>query len=414
MINDIIIIGSGISGLNIAYQLLKDNPKLKILILEKNNYIGGRIKTETYKIKSHTYRYEEGAGRFNDNHKLLHNLIKELGLEDNIIKINADISFYPSTAYNEKYLHKSPFQYINIVIKESKKENIKTLQKYTFIEYAKTVLDEEDVKFILDSFGYYAQLVKMNAYNALKLFNDGMNPNLNFYTLNNGLSSIIDNLSAYIIRDNGKILLDNYVSKVEYSNMLFNVYSNDKIYRSKNCIMAIPKPDLLKFTILKDYKPLIKSINTKSLCRIYAIFDKKDIWFKDISKSTTNNNSRYIIPIDKKNGLIMIAYSDSKFANYWNKLENTNEELFKNRLKDNIYKTFNKKIADPIYLKKCYWTLGTGFWRKNIDSKIVSKKMIQPNTTIPLYICGENYSENQGWIEGALETSYEVIKKIKF
>jgi len=30
-----------------------------------------------------------------------------------------------------------------------------------------------------------------------------------------------------------------------------------------------------------------------------------------------------------------------------------------------------------------------------------------------LYICGESYSSNQGWIEGALETSNAIIKLIK-
>ena len=37
MIYDYIIIGAGISGLYTAYQLLKKNKDLNILILEKNN-----------------------------------------------------------------------------------------------------------------------------------------------------------------------------------------------------------------------------------------------------------------------------------------------------------------------------------------------------------------------------------------
>ena len=133
-INDIIIIGSGISGMNTAYQLLKYNKNIKILILEKNNYLGGRIKTETRTINGHTYQYETGAGRFNENHHLLLNLINELDLQKNIIKIGADIMFYPSTEYNKKYIHQSPFKYINIVIEKSKKDSKEKLQKYTFIE----------------------------------------------------------------------------------------------------------------------------------------------------------------------------------------------------------------------------------------------------------------------------------------
>ena len=48
---DIIISGGGISGLYCAYKLLLNNPYYKILLIEKNNYLGGRIKTFKKKNK---------------------------------------------------------------------------------------------------------------------------------------------------------------------------------------------------------------------------------------------------------------------------------------------------------------------------------------------------------------------------
>ena len=45
MIYDVIIVGSGISGLNTAHQLKKKSPNLKILMLEKEPRIGGRIQS---------------------------------------------------------------------------------------------------------------------------------------------------------------------------------------------------------------------------------------------------------------------------------------------------------------------------------------------------------------------------------
>lgn len=409
-INDIIIIGSGISGMNTAYQLLKHNKNIKILILEKNEYLGGRIKTEIHNVNDHIYKYEAGAGRFNEKHHLLLNLINELDLQKNIIKIGSTIMFYPSSEYNKKYIHQSPFTYIRIVIEKSKKISKEKLQKYTFIEYAKTILPKEDIQFILDSFGYYAQLIKMNAYDAIKLFNDGMNPGLEFYSLNSGMSSIIYKLYEKINKKS-KIIMNSNVENIEYNknDNLFRIYVKNKVYRSKFCIAAIPKPDLLKFSILHKYTPLLQSINTKTLCRIYSIFSKEDIWFKNINKTTTNNNSRYIIPIDKENGLIMISYSDSKFADYWQKLYEKNEKNVIKNLKNNIYKTFSIKINDPIYTKLCYWEVGTAFWKKNKDSSIISKKIIQLDENIPFFICGENYSETQGWVEGALETSNYIV-----
>ena len=421
MVYDIIIIGGGIGGLYSAYKLLKKNNKLNIVILEKNNYLGGRIKTFRKNINNHDYQFEEGAGRFNNNHKLLFKLLKELELDQYIIKINSDIKFFPSgNSYKNKkqFIGESPFIYIKKVINFYKKYdmlNYIKIQTYTFYEYASKILEPNELDFVIDSFGYYKQLVSMNAYNAIKLFEKGMNSYLQFYSLACGFDMIINKLKENIIKLGGKIIINQYVKNINYNltEKIFSIYlKSNKIYKSKNCILAIPKPDLLQFNILNNSiitKKLLNSIGYKSLCRIYSIFEKKDIWFSNISKTTTNNSSRYIIPIDKENGLIMISYSDSKFANNWNKLEKINKKEVISQLKKNIYKTFHQKIIDPIFTKVCYWKVGTAFWKKNKNSKIISKKILKPFSNIPMYICGENYSETQGWIEGALETSKLVI-----
>jgi protoporphyrinogen oxidase len=408
MLYDIIIIGGGISGLNSAYQLLIKNPSLKILLLEKNNYLGGRIKTKRVNVNGHTYIFEEGAGRLNDNHTLFLQLIDQLKLTKNLSKINSKITYFPSD-HNGIPSKKSPFDYIKKVIKYSQKKDINEIQKYTFKEYCKLVLTDDEIHFILDSFGYYAQLVKMNAYNAMKLFHDGMNPDLQFYHLDPGFDSMIDRIKEEIVKMNGKIKVNSGVIDIKYKDH-FEVFLKNKTYKSKYAILAMPKPQLLKFKILNSFYPQLNSIYYKSLCRIYSVFDKKDIWFQDIPKSTTNNNSRYIIPIDKENGLIMISYSDSKFADYWNKLYKKNEILLINKLKKNIYRSFHKKIENPIYTSVSYWKCAIGFWKKKRDSHILSEKILQPFENIPLFICGENYSEKwQQWMEGALETSQRVL-----
>ena len=59
---DLVIIGGGISGLFLAYKLCETN--LKILVLEKDSNLGGRIQTKYV----NNYLYEGGAARFNENH----------------------------------------------------------------------------------------------------------------------------------------------------------------------------------------------------------------------------------------------------------------------------------------------------------------------------------------------------------
>ena len=51
---DIIIIGAGPAGLATAYQLLKQNKKLKVTILEESDSVGGISKTVRHYASSRT------------------------------------------------------------------------------------------------------------------------------------------------------------------------------------------------------------------------------------------------------------------------------------------------------------------------------------------------------------------------
>ena len=74
MIYDTIIVGSGLSGLNSALKLKNK----KILLLEKNDRLGGRVATQYFK----NYKFEAGCARYNENHKNLRKLIKKFNLTE--------------------------------------------------------------------------------------------------------------------------------------------------------------------------------------------------------------------------------------------------------------------------------------------------------------------------------------------
>ena len=57
---DTIIVGAGIVGLYCALRLSQYQ---KVLIIDKNSYLGGRISTFNEKIDGKPVIYEEGAGR---------------------------------------------------------------------------------------------------------------------------------------------------------------------------------------------------------------------------------------------------------------------------------------------------------------------------------------------------------------
>jgi monoamine oxidase len=80
---------------------------------------------------------------------------------------------------------------------------------------------------------------------------------------------------------------------------------------------------------------------------------------------------------------------------------------------ENIKESTNIDIPKPMDTMVYYWSCGVGYWGIGADSEEISQKMIKPFQEDEIYICGEHYSEkNQQWMEGALETSISVLKKI--
>jgi len=414
-IYDFIIIGGGIGGLNSAYNLSKFNNK--ILLLDERKYIGGRILTYYEK----NFHYEIGAGRFHNKQKILLKLLKKFNLTK--IEIDNNIDYIDKLSNVKSNLF---YILISKILNKLKKINPIKLKKYTFKElcykyyYKKYKGDSnqslKSVKQLINCFGYKAEFEILNAFNAIKTFNTNFNKKNKFYVLKEGLTELCNKLKNICLKNNVIIKMSSLVNNIYKNDNLFIVESNNDKYYSKNIIFAVKKNDLLKFKILNPFNSIIKSVKSAQLLRIYAYYPiiNNKVWFEDLNKIVTNTKLKFIIPINKENGIIMISYTDYKdtkpFIDENNKLKNDN--IIINIINNELKKIFNIDIPNPIKINSYYWIDGCHYWEKNYDSEIISKTILNPTDNI--YICGESYSlYNQAWIEGALETSNKVCKLIK-
>lgn len=412
---DIIIIGGGISGLYTYMRLIQNNPNLKITLMEKSNRLGGRIYQYEEELLSEIYSFPAGAARFNTNHTQVIKLMKEFKLL-NTQKEKGSIS--PITFidvknnYAKKFSGKNGFIYINKILQKASKESKEKLQQYTFCEFASQVIPHDEVEFMLVSSGYSGQLKHMNMYDAITLFTKGIRVDVPFY--GGKFHLLINEITKYLKNNNANIRVRCNVNNVIYNenNSSYQIIHNTshKSY-TKKIIFCLPQPALLKIKFLKNIHCLLQnSITCKPLCRVYAIFKKEDIWFHDLKqKIVTNNKLRYIIPINASKGIIMISYTDDLYTDYWTNIKYS-QRLLKTSIVKLVNETFNIKINEPHKVIVCDWSCGVAYWNKNIDSNQVSKFLCNPLPNI--YICGENYSLQQSWVEGALETSNNCIKKV--
>ena len=401
---DIVIIGAGIAGLHCAYRLQDQYDS--ILVLEKSPCLGGRIRSVSF----HGTTVEAGAGRLNQTHRLYHDLLQELQIQTKSIP-SALSYFKPNSIYHNR----DPFDILTSVLESAKREPVEKLQGMSFLDYAKTKLSPDEIRFVTGGFGYYEQLVSMNAYNAVNLFSQGMHTKNDFSVVPGGMSQVIQGLYKKLLeRKKCRVRCNQEVGSIVYdpnfSQFRISIKGSQTILKCRHCIAAIPKDALLKLQYCKPYYPLLKSIDVKILCRIYAKFRKRDIWFHDLPKTTVNNEIRYIIPIDRENGIIMISYSDSKYARFWGSLD---KRRLISTLQHKLESALCRPIPRPKEVQAFYWNTGTAFWKPGVDSRKLAPRILQPDQQVSFYICGENYSENQGWIEGALESSNQVIQSLQ-
>ena len=451
---DVVIIGSGIAGLYAGYKLQDLSSNLsnssKILIVESQDRIGGRIDTIYETVDGSSISYEAGAARFSDRHKLLMGLINEFGYETSPIPSEKYYIHVPSDNKSSKksLSNKKSLLVKNIIsnkdqyytkkyqrlLKQLLNNNGKSpseLRKITFREYSNEVIGKEDTNFLIAYFGYDSDFIIQNAYDAIRLFKLDFVDGIQYYTLKNGLSQLTNKLADIYKENGGEIMLKSqfqgytYDSKKKSFQLQLESYvdnggkgnsskggKNNSI-SCKRLILATPGSTIKYIFRDTPLSPLVNSIDSVPLIRIYAIYPKENgkVWFDGMPKITTNNPMRYIIPVDYETGLIMIVYADGLYANAWLASEIRNR--LEKDLRDNLAKVFPyMRIPDPTYLETYYWNGGVHYWKPGIDSQQLYKEIMMPISGVPLYICGESYSMRQAWIEGALESTEDVIKLI--
>jgi hypothetical protein len=282
-----------------------------------------------------------------------------------------------------KTLHKSklPLKLYNI-----------TMEEYCIEKFGKKATED-----LINMFGYVAEFRHLNAYDSINQLTNYTNDT--YFIVKEGFSELVRRMSKHI-----NYKLNHKVLNIEKIDDYFKVDQ----YLTKNIIFAIPPINLLKFPILNPINNLLDSVHTNKLLRIYAIYSNK--WFEGLPVITTNSFIRHIIPINSKNGLIMIAYVEGEDVNpYLNKLGKIEKDtVIKNKIQRELKLLFpNKKIIEPTYFKSHLWKIGDHSWKPGNNTEKIAKQLLNPMKNI--YICGEAFSHKQAWIEGALQTASDVL-----
>jgi len=405
---DIIIIGSGISGLYSALNIQKFYPNTSFLVLEKykKQWIGGRTSNETF----HEVSIVTGAGVGRKNKdKLLIKLMNDIGLK---------YSEYKSVInYSQLF---NPLDIIEIINKlKILYREYPELHDKPFKQFFIQTLGEQLYKKFIMSVGY-TDYENADVYETL--YNYGMDDDKGgWISLDIPWKKLVDTLYHKIGTNHFKFSSDVIsLQKIKDSPCLFEIKTlNKKVYHSNKIIIA---------TTISGIKTLVPGASNKNsiyqqihgqpFLRLYAKFNKKssEIMKKYVTTYTILPGPlQKIIPMDFDKGVYMIAYSDNKNAlllkNY---LKNTpkNRDLYCELIEKSLgIPNGTLHISD---IKDYYWPIGTHYYeplkRENFHNRDAFLFEVQ-HPEKGILVVGEAVSKHQGWTEGALESVNAVLDK---
>jgi len=414
-----IVIGAGIAGLTVAEALASHGEH--VTVIEKYGVVGGRIATMHREADGDvpSLQYEIGAGRIFYKHHRVLKLIHDMKLGIYPISMEGMEWRGKSSGYtSEPNLFSAMFADLAKLLLTLPTV---TLQTFTIADLLKKVAPPELQTTLTLKYPYWSEMNMMRADLALESFEKGgtmeAQDATSYLGVVEGLDAITNGLAERAKKAGVTILFHHHVSDIHLvgKHSYEVVGEKDKkepfALRANRVVVATCRCTAGSFPSLKSL-PLFKLLDTEPLIRIYAVYPKVNgkVWFTGMGKVVTDSPLRHVIPIHEEKGLIMISYTDGKDCEFWSKLEQKDLEK---KMSVEVEKVFGK-VPAPLYLKMHEWGAGCTYWKPGkYDPVAMGELALQPMTLYPnLHLCGESYSMQQAWMEGALESAEALLKKI--
>lgn len=409
MYYDVIIIGSGISGLYAAYNIKKLSPSTSFIILEKykKKWIGGRTSNDTF------YGTQivtgAGVGRKNKDKQLI-NLLDELGLQTT----EFDVKPYYSTQIKDVVDVKKVMQHL-----KSNYNKDPNHPHVTFKEFAKPILGATLYNDFLVSVGYTDY---ENADASDVINNYGMEDNaccwkgfhVNWKEL---VTTLANEIGHNKIKTSMNVVS---VTKEKTNNSsLFVLETDSNIVFKSNKVIVATTIDSIKQILpgASNKNSIYNHIKGQNFLRLYGKFSKKS---SDIIKQHVKGYTivpgplQKIIPMDADKGVYMIAYSDNSNATDLKKyLENTpnNRDQLCRLIEEAL--GIQHKSLDLLAIKDYYWPIGTHYYTP-LPNQYESREEFINEAQHPqdgILVVGEVVGKNQGWTHGAFSSVKAVLNK---
>ncbi|HEY6333314.1 MAG TPA: FAD-dependent oxidoreductase [Blastocatellia bacterium] len=330
------------------------------------------------------------------------------------------------------------------------------------------VMSGEAYQLALAAGGYESTLTNWNAADAIPWYLSDFGIKPEYRGFRKGFQQVPLTLADRVRKANGGIWCNTKVRGFDLQNGGVEVHLEDgrNIY-AKHLILAMPRRAL---ELLEPHSPLLRdkdvqrlvhSVTPRPLFKLFTTYS--DPWWlpAEVSKGRTTTDlpvrQTYYWPKDDGepaeggNAMLMASYDDGVNIGFWDGFRNKRGLGWRADASGigqrDLFEGVDDQAADPEWRKyraprrmvaeverqlrevhglkytpdvrsAAYkdWgddPFGGGWnsWNIGVKSWEVKSEILKPLAGAPVYVCGEAYSDAQGWVEGALETADAMLKK---
>lgn len=418
---DLVVVGGSLSGLFVAQKFKSEKEGSRVVVLEKGPELGGRIRTC---YDGTTVLYEAGAWRIDDSHAEVRRLVDELNENERADQIT--LSPHPSETNrcNRRYPHAAHVP----PLAEETQQDISTWAAHAFVR------SPAHAGHTLSSGGYGTKTTQARGSQSYE-----SKPDATFSRVDQGISSIVAKLERCVRKLGVHIYTNCRVTDVRYIGETYCVSTltrkkgdgapdsfRTEELRGRKCCLALPPEFWTKFAIYDHLRMTAAQVGSYALVHVYAEVDQ-DLLDEMGSTSTRGFHFLHkgvgsqIISPSHGNNIMQLAYAGAENAMALRELWEADPKELKRQLVADLWSTFELKgaaDADRVgQLRVHYWHRANHYWKAalGLDTKAAMHAATvapHPSKLPHLVTCGEAFSTQQGWMEGALQTGMLAVSEL--
>lgn len=332
------------------------------------------------------------------------------------------------------------------------------------------ILSPDGYAFVRDTCGYDCLVSNWSAADAIPFILADFGGGVQYFRFPNGYDEMPQRLAKEFQAAGGHLKLNTCLRSFDTAKLADGSigvalhFADGKVVQARRLVLAMPRRslELLEPTGAvmdprhADVRALIESVEPIPLFKIFLCYSYP--WWKpvgvSVGRSVTDMPIRQCYywgveprtPIMDGNSALLASYDDDLSVSFWAGLrkKTAGTQLYQpgnhpaskhaggeswaaHRAPKAMVEEAHRQVVQmhgvsyaPMPYAAAYrdWAEdpyggGVNFWQIHAKSWEVIPAIVQPRAGLPVYICGEAYSREQGWVEGALQTA-EIMLQQKF